>query len=471
MKRRSFLEQFGLLASGLVVSLQASGFDKLKHSGLLQGRVTDGRKGIANAIISDGFEVVATDTQGRYSIQLHDKAEFVFLSTPSGYDFTSDASWLSQQHQKLGARNQIDFTLKKLKVNDSQHHFIIWADPQVKNNSDVAQMMDTAVPDVKQLVRELGKNALVHGIGVGDLVWDNHKLFPAYSKAVQQMGIPFFQCLGNHDQDYRLGGDETSDKTFKSFFGPTYYSFNRGKAHYVVLDDVRYLGVDRKYDGYISQQQLDWLQKDLSFVPKDHLIIISVHIPVHNSVKNNNQLYDLLKDFPKVHIMSGHTHYNKNVIQNGVYEHNHGTVCGAWWTGPICGDGTPRGYGVYTVNNGELSWYYKSTGLNKSKQVSIDVENLTANKRIVVNVWNHDPQWKVQCFLDGQACTLEPLKGFDPEAVRLYKGDKLPVERPFAEPKRTEHLFLAHCSAAVHEVKVVATDPFGQQFTETKKIS
>lgn len=90
-----------------------------------------------------------------------------------------------------------------------------------------------------------------------------HALFPDYNRAVAQMGIPFFQALGNHDQDYRLGGDETADKTFKEIYGPTYYSFNRGKAHYVVLDDVRYLGVERTYDGYIMENQLNWLAQDL----------------------------------------------------------------------------------------------------------------------------------------------------------------------------------------------------------------
>ena len=44
----------------------------------------------------------------------------------------------------------------------------------------------------------------------------------------------------------------------------------------------------------------------------------------------------------------------KNIIKNGIYEHNHGTVCGGWWTGPICEDGTPRGYGVYEVDGTTL---------------------------------------------------------------------------------------------------------------------
>src|SRR5690606_10512362 len=130
---------------------------------------------------------------------------------------------------------------KKLKKNDTKHHFIVWADPQVRTKADVKQMLETSVPDVQNLVKNMGEDALIHGITVGDIVWDNHKLIPDYTEAVKRMGIPFFQALGNHDMDYRQGGDETSDRSFKLNYGPTYYSFNRGKVHYVILDDVRYL--------------------------------------------------------------------------------------------------------------------------------------------------------------------------------------------------------------------------------------
>jgi 3',5'-cyclic AMP phosphodiesterase CpdA len=470
MNRRIFLERFGLLATGMVVSLKSNAFNQLNNNGVITGKVTDGKNAIADAVISDGFAVVKTNKKGEYSITLNPRSEFLFLSTPSGYDFKTDHGYVNRQYEFLGARNELNFTLKKLKQNDSKHHFIIWADPQVKNKADVAQMMETSVPDVKRLVKGLGDKALVHGVGVGDLVWDELHLFDDYAKAVELMGIPFFQCLGNHDMDYRKGGDETSDRTFKKYFGPTYYSFNRGNAHYIVLDDVRYLGVDRKYDGYISEEQLAWMEKDLAHVAKDSLVIINVHIPIHNSVKNNAAFYDILRGYTNVHVMSGHTHYTRNVIKEGVFEHNHGAVCGAWWTGPICSDGSPRGYGVYEVNGKELKWYYKGTDKDRTHQVSIDIEPLTGNNRIIANVWNYDPAWKVECYLDGVLAPLENTKGFDPEAVRLYKGDKLPKTRSFAEPSRTEHLFMTHCSSSVKRVKIIATDRFGEQFVAEKKI-
>jgi hypothetical protein len=310
------------------------------------------------------------------------------------------------------------------------------------------------------------KNIPVHGITVGDIVWDSLDLFADYNKAVELMGIPFFQALGNHDMDYRQGGDETSDRTFQQFYGPTYYSFNRGKAHYIVLDDVRYLGTERNYDAYISEAQLAWMEKDLKFVPKDALVIINLHIPVHSAVKNNKDFYAILADFTNVHIMSGHTHYNKNVLKNNIFEHNHGTVCGAWWTGPICEDGTPSGYGVYEVDGTNLKWFYQPTGLDRKKQMRIYVDELTKQKRLIANVWNYDPKWKVEYYLDGKHMgELQPELGYDPLAVKLYKGDKLPTGRTFAEPKKTDHIFLAHFEPTVKKVKVVVTDRFGEQFT------
>jgi hypothetical protein len=467
MNRRSFLQGIGLITGGAFISLQSSAFNKLQRDKTISGKVTAGRKGLANVVISDGYSVVVTDQKGNYTITPDEKAVNIFMSTPAGYEFKTDYS-VARQYETLGSRNTYDFELKALKQNDNQHHFIIWADPQVKNKKDVQQMMDTSVPDTQAVIKSLGKDALVHGICVGDIVWDNHALFPDYNSAVAQMGIPFFQAIGNHDMDYRMGGDETSDKTFKEVFGPTYYSFNRGKAHYVVLDDVRYLGTERNYDGFITQNQLDWLAKDLKYVGKDQLVVICLHIPVHNSVKNNADFYAILDGYSNVHIMSGHTHYNLNVIKNGIYEHNHGTVCGAWWTGPICEDGTPRGYGVYEVTGNQLKWYYKSTGFEKSKQLHVFVETLTNQKRIIANVWNWDPEWKVEYFLDDQPKgALEQQKGYDPLAVELYKGDKLPVTRSFAEPKKMDHLFMAHCDATVKKVKVVATDRFGEQYTQT----
>lgn len=464
MNRRSFIQKSALLGTTLFVSLKAFPFSSAFLDNKISGKITSKGKGIAGVVVSDGFNVVQSDKSGKYTIDINPLAKFVWISTPSGYEFKTE-SHIAKYYESAIGKTDLNFELNPLKLKDNQHNFIIWADPQVKNKKDVAQMMETSVPDTIKTIKSMNPKIPVHGITVGDIVWDNHELFADYNTAVAEMGIPFFQALGNHDMDYRMGGDETSDKTFQEHYGPTYYSFNRGKAHYVVLDDVRYLGTERNYDGYINQQQLDWLAKDLKYVAKDALLIINLHIPVHNAVKNNTDFYAILNGFTNVHIMSGHTHYNRNVITNGIFEHNHGAVCGAWWTGPICEDGTPRGYGVYEVDGTNLKWHYQPTGLSKKEQVHIYVDDLTNQKRLIANVWNWDPNWKVEYFLDGKAMgALEQQKGYDPLSVSLYKGDKLPAGRTFPEPSKTEHLFVAHFEPSVKNVQVIATDRFGEKF-------
>jgi hypothetical protein len=464
MNRRIFIQQVSLLSGSLFLSMQGLATPFPQRNQQIKGKVTDGRRGIANVVVSDGYTVTVTDKRGNYSMDTHDQATLIWLSTPAGYEFLAENS-IARHYYTLDGRAEYDFELKRLNQKDEQHHFIIWADPQVRNKKDVKQMMETSVPDTIATIAALGKEALVHGICVGDLIWDFQEYFSDYDAAVGMMGIPFFQTLGNHDMDYRQGGDETSDRTFKKKYGPTYYSFNRGKAHYVVLDDVRYLGNEREYDGFITAAQLSWLAKDLAHVAKDQLLIISTHIPVYNGVKNNAEFYTVLAGFNNVHIMTGHTHYHVNHIDKGIFEHNHGTVCGAWWTGPICEDGTPRGYGVYEVKGTALSWYYKSTGLPKEHQIKLYIDQQASQPRFIANIWNYDPEWKIAYFLDDKPMgLLKSEPEFDPLSVTLYKGDQLPAGRHFPEPKETVHLFSASIYAGVKQVRVVATDRFGKTY-------
>lgn len=468
MQRRQLIKSMLLFAATGIISALAKPIKPffVKRIGVkkISGKLLANGKPLVNVVVTDGFTLVTTDHNGAYQLEADVKAQFITVSTPAGYDFIAENGIVRQykEIEPVASNNIVDFEFKPLDVNDQQHQFIIWADPQVKTKADVKKLMKESIPDLRKTVKFM-PNKLVHAICVGDMVWDKHELFPDYNLAVAESGIPFFQVKGNHDMDYLLGGNETSDITFKKQFGPTHYSFNRGSAHYVVLDDVFYLGIERTYEARITQNQLDWLEKDLSYVPKNHLLIVCLHIPVHNANKFNKDLYNILKPFSNCHIMSGHTHYNKNVITDGIFEHNHGTVCGAWWTGPICEDGTPDGYGVYKVNGTELQWYYQSTGQLANYQISLFLQkDETGNDQLVANVFNWDPDWKVEWFKDDVYMgVLNNSIGFDPLAVATLKGPDLPVARSFAEPKKTDHLFVQNITGVYKTIKIQATDRFG----------
>ena len=474
MKRRKFIQNAIAFTGGIItLGYLPANANNTREAKKLKGRVLAKGKGVKGVVVSDGYNVEMTDDDGKYDFDPHPDARAIFISTPAGYAFKNQNGIARHYRQlkEINLKKSLVFDLVPLDKNDDEHQFIIWADPQVKNAGDVEKMMNNSVPDVQKFVAAAGEGTLLHGICVGDIVWDEHKLFPEYDKAVEKMGIPFFQCLGNHDMDYNKGGDETSDVTFQQTYGPTYYSFNRGQVHYVVMDNVRYLGKDRDYDGFFQQNQLDWLKKDLSFVPKDKLIVLCVHIPVHSHTKNKDDFYALLGD-RNVHIMSGHTHYHQNAIKENIFEHNHGTVCGAWWTGPICEDGTPNGYGIYKVKGKELQWHYQSTGKDAAHQMKTFVSDADVNNKLLqVNIWNHDPQWKTEYSVDGMnKGALEQFEGVDPFAVSSLLGPDLPKPRGFAEPKKTKHLFKAAIPATAKVIVVKATDRFGKTYMETHNI-
>lgn len=469
MNRKLFLKNLFFLTGGVLAGGRI--FSTTFKPRKVRGRVRNGSKGLANVIVSDGFSVVPTDRKGRYEFTTHESAQFITVSVPAGFQFLQENN-ITRCYQPIGEKKETyDFELQPLSMSDEKHRFIIWADPQVKNEKDVEKMMTQSVPDMLQHFSEKD-NVLLHGITVGDIVWDEHSLYKDYNAAVDKMKIPFFQVLGNHDMDYKGSDDSVSDVTFKAHYGPTYYSFNRGKVHYVVLDDVRYLGKERHYDGFIPEYQLEWLKKDLAFVPKDHLVVVCLHIPVYSSVVNRDAFYEIIRPW-KTHIMSGHTHTNNNVENGNVYEHVHGTVCGAWWTGPICGDGTPPGYAVYDVEGADLKWYYKPVGKELNYQSTIFMQTNAAGQReMVANVWNWDPSWKVIWQADDSVKgELFSIEDFDPLAVSLYKGDQLPAGRPFVEPRKTKHIFKTIIPDGVSSVKLMATDRFGNRYETMARVN
>ena len=145
MNRRSFIQKSTLLTTTLFVSLKSFPSSLFAVDGLVSGTVTSKGKAVSGVVISDGYSVVQTDKMGNYQIQLHELARFVWISTPSGYEFKTESS-ISRHYYKPDTAGKLNFDLKPLKQNDNKHNFIIWADPQVKNKKDVQQMMETSVP-------------------------------------------------------------------------------------------------------------------------------------------------------------------------------------------------------------------------------------------------------------------------------------------------------------------------------------
>lgn len=444
------------------------------------GYVTDGisKIGIKNVVVTDGFSLTKTDTKGYYELITNHQATFIYLSNPSGYQIPTNEN-LPLFYKKLKRDiKQYNFQLQKEKEDDNHHILVVGADPQPASQEAAVKWLAFAKNYFKPVLDSFRHTPTI-GILCGDIVGDDLSLYSNHKKAVAAMGLPCFQVLGNHDEDYGARTDEGSQNTFRNNFGPEYYSFNKGKIHYIVLDDVFFLGQPSDYVGYLNERQFSWLEKDLSYIPKGSTIILSMHIPLEydssvvdnplgldipydNAMKNVKHLYQLLSPY-RVHVMSGHTHWNQGFEHNGIYHHIHGAICGAWWDGNTSFDGTPLGYGVYDIVGDSISWYYQSAGHDSKYQFHLSFEDST--RQLIANVWNWDKKWKVELWIDKEyQGEMKRFLGYSPVMSTFYNS--LPSGMPWMKPVPTSHLFRAAVPKNAKKINVEVTDRFGNVFRE-----
>ena len=491
MKRRDFIRTAALSTAALALPgrLLADPYEPLPIRPTaakpvrVRGHVRNGTRGVSGVAVSDGLAVVDTASDGTFELVTTTRQPFLFCSVPSGYEIPRSATGTASFFHPITSDGrdtmEASFDLAPLSRSDDRHVLLLLADPQTQDDLEMGWLHERTVPDVQALLGSLeGREAF--GIACGDIMYDNLHLYPEYERAVSRIGIPFFQVVGNHDLDQESPVDEGSVATFTSHFGPRYYSFDRGEVHYVVLDDVFWHG--SRYIGYLDANQLTWLEADLSRVEPGRTVIVALHIPalgsrharvgqrrpeVEMAVTNREALYRLLEPY-NAHILSAHTHEREHVFEGGVHEHVCGAVCGAWWSGPICGDGTPNGYGVYEINGSDVSWRYKATGHDFDHQIRAYPigTDPTAPDEIVANVWDWDPEWTVVWYEDGdRRGAMARRVALDPLAAELHTGPDLPPRRTWVEPYLTGHILYAPVSRRANEITVEATDRFGRVYS------
>ncbi len=408
---------------------------------------------------------------------------------------------------------------------DPQCRYAI-ASGQKKKDSD--RFSDECVPDVK--AHAATKSTPCYGVTLGDIAYSEGgrntvAVMPVMRSAMakDKIGMPVFQVMGNHDYTYfystkPISADETSStfdlkcqREFEKVFGPVNYSWNRGDVHIVCMRNIIFASTTDASDYHLgfTDAQYEWLQQDLAYVSKSKMVILCVHIPINNSSNQNVQnVIALLKQFKTAHIMSGHTHYMRNepTKSGGIYEHVHAAVCGAWWWSKINGDGCPNGYAVYQIDGTAMTdWYYKgfNEGMNsRDYQIRLYRGNIKtggskeyfqyqhSSNVLLANVFNADSSWKIKVYENGTYTgdmTLITNKRYN--ATTLPKGSSgttmVPTDssqdfwaigyhigvvgRAHSDSYMTNgfHMYKYTLKNASATVKVVATDRFGNEYTQS----
>ncbi len=502
------------------------------------GVVTCDEKGVPGVVVSDGELVAKTDSRGIYQLPSAKKWNYVFISVPSGYEVPSKGV-LPQFHAYLGADassvERQDFELTYV-GDQSKHKMLFLGDMHLANRNNDKSQFAVFAKDFNSY-RKSHKSEKVYAMTLGDMTWDiywykNKYAFPEYLDEIngQVSGIQIFHTMGNHDNDYELrgaigtfGADYDASARYVREIAPTYYSFNIGKVHYVVLDDIdcsKYVGDNRDYVKTFTSEQLEWLEKDLSFVDKSTPLILTTHAQIFSPIAGDtyktavgsvSRLFDVLKGY-KVHFVTGHTHviYNINPTESArfgaenLYEHNAGSICGSWWwsgsltPGVYVGtDGSPAGYSIWDINGTDLKWKFKATAWDENYQFRSydlnnvrfsydDVPNMAAGlkpefskyvdeysgaqkNQVLINIWNWNSNWKLSVAdEDGNELEWTRTSAYDPLhiaalTVKRFNGAS---SKPNFITERWHHFFKVTAPDADTDLTIKVTDEFGNVYTE-----
>ena len=455
------------------------------------GQYSAGEPVLPGAAVSDGQRIFRTGRDGRFDFRVED-GHTVFLINPAGYTTVRRADGLPDTWRNLQSypgpvlhfggvpatrRPRCgDFLVQPSHPRAGRALEVhVSGDPQFKSMADVGYYRRDIIES------SMGLGPVDLAVTLGDLVDDHLELYPALKTEDAKLKAPWLHAPGNHDLDFDADGDAHSLDSFRHAFGPDTYAWEEPEAAFIILDDVIWRGgAKSNYIGGLREDQFAFLQAYLATAPKDRLLVLALHIPLFDPVPgvetfrhaDRDRLFALLRPFPKLLVLSAHTHQQMTVFHdasdgwNGatpLREYNVGAACGAYWTGAkdaqgipdsTMNDGTPNGYARIRISaDGQPQARYYSARAPIDQQMTVHAPKVIRRNAypafgVFANVWMGDATTKVEYRVDGgewkpmklvalpdpalsvenaRDDEAEALRGFDrsPEAVvsrHLWRG-------------------------------------------------
>lgn len=479
------------------------------------GRYDTGEHGLSNVGVSNGSEVVFTDRQGDYAIEIDNSDAMVFVIKPRNYQLPIDSSNVPQfyyLHRPEGAPTrrfpgaeatgplpeQINFGLLH-KPEPDRFRVLVMADTQTRDQREVDFYQRDVISELQNA------NDIAFGLTLGDIAFDDLSVYPNLVDATARVGVPWFYVFGNHDMNLDAEDDRGSDDTFEAWFGPTTYAFQYGPVHFIYFDDViHWLDAkgQQRYIGGLRDDQFTFIKNYLQHVNKTDQIVLAMHIalPGTEAVEtfrrsDRERLFALLDDFPNTLSLSGHSHLQRHYFMGtkdgwrGEDPHHHyniGTVSGSWWSGGLDSegiphttmrDGTPNGYAIIEfATEGYLIDYKAARSPAKEVMRITGPGTVIAGSfpvaEVYANVYNGNQRTQVKYRIDnGEWQPMQQVFERDPFVTQLALSD-LSTTGPrdnfrLTPANESTHLWKTqvptNLSIGEHFIVVSVTDMFGRE--------
>ena len=505
------------------------------------GKPGPSNPGIEGVMVSNGQDVVKTDAQGRWSLTVSD-GDALFVIKPTGWmtplDPETNLPRFSYLHAPAGTPEpdryrfagvmpsgplppSIDFALKR-QEEQPRFNVLLFTDPQPESLAEVGYVRDDVVS------RATGIEA-AFGITHGDIMFDDLGFYDRFNRIIGTIGLPWYNCCGNHDMNLEAVDNTLSRETYKRTFGAHYAAFQYGGVTFFTLDNVEYLGTDParpngfgKYQGKFGGRQLTFVRNVLANVAKDSLIVFSFHIPLKTlqgadpaeANTDTKAFFEAISSHPHTISFAGHTHTNEHWYFGAADgyaagEHHHQVLTaasGSWWSGPfdergipvtVQTDGCPNGFKLLAVDGNKAVVSLVATHDRDGGHMRIMLDSqlhrdqpevmgefpigallrgpiarsMAGSTRVVVNVFDGGPKSVVEMAIGkGKFAAMTKVEKKDPFVVELYARNEK-AKKPWVKPDPCSHLWelaLPHdIAAGTHQLKVRATDEYGRAVVDT----
>lgn len=128
----------------------------------------------------------------------------------------------------------IDFPLRR-QDEPVRFEVVLFTDPQPESVAEVGYIRDDVVA---QAISHEAQFGITHG----DMMFDDLSFYGRYNRIVGSVGLPWYNCCGNHDINLEAPDNDHSRDTFKRVFGARRHALQYGNATFFLLDNVEHLG-------------------------------------------------------------------------------------------------------------------------------------------------------------------------------------------------------------------------------------
>lgn len=333
------------------------------------GQFDRGEKTLEGIKVSDGLNVTETAKDGTYTLPGHARQRFIFITTPSGY------KTLNKHYHKIDSRtNGYDFGLLTYHPGigkDGSHQYVHVSDTEIFNTEG----NEAWVRNIREYAANENAAFIIH---TGDICYENGMKKHIKLMNTENMNVPVFYCIGNHD----LVKGKYGEEVFENNYGPVYYSFDVANVHYIVTPMP---GGDHK-PGYTRLDVCRWLKNDLAHIkPGTPIVVFNHDILTYGDEfiykGSETESIDLNKHNLKAWVY-GHWHINHVKKQGSVY-----TVCtSALDKGGI--DHSTSAFRIMHVDGkGDFSSELRYSYLNNSICIASPAGH-TASPEVTVNVYS-----------------------------------------------------------------------------------